>query len=277
MDKSCNYKNWLLLVYPDEAYSDWYSRLKNTGLEIAYSPLHENDNWRPADEMLSNPRCGNSKDIKDYNISLKFKELFNSWLEKHKDNLESINGEIPTDQVYAEGKPKKPHYHVVIHSSGSKSEEQLKEIARECIAPDPPLPIRCKGISGSIRYLVHYDDPDKEQFPISSIVTLNGFDIDRYFKPTVAQEDELFYMISHICHANELYSFNALMDWLAVRSKTGDFLEEFRYCRSHCNLIKAYVDGRGRCKRYKEVDEFEKGRVQALYYIADQIKNKDII
>lgn len=36
-------RNWVFLVYPDSAPSDWVSVLQSTGLSCAISPLHDRD------------------------------------------------------------------------------------------------------------------------------------------------------------------------------------------------------------------------------------------
>lgn len=273
MGKTGTYKNWLMLCYPDEAYENWFRRLDNLSAEIAISPLHENDKWIDGDRMIDNPRCGQPADLGLFNRSLKFLELFKNWKLKHLKEI-SDDGELPVDQIYSEGKPKKPHYHIILRFSGSKSQEEIEKIACECIAPAPPKPFKCDSISGAVRYLVHYDNPDKEQFAISSIQTLHGFDIAKYFKPTVAQEDELMSSIVHICRSNDLYSFDMLIDWLCVRAVKGDFLEEYRYTRTHCNLVGRYVDSIGKYRRYKQIDDNDVEQRRALKLIADILNEK---
>lgn len=274
MSKTGTYKNWVTLVYPDESYQDWFRRLGNSFCEIAISPLHENDHWREGDRMVENPRCGSPGDLLVFNMNIKAMEAVRLWLIDHKEELVNDDGSLPVDQIYETYKPKKPHHHVFFHFAGSKSQEQVEKICCECIAPCPPKPFKADSPSGYIRYLVHYDDPDKEQFPISSIITLNGFDVSKYFLPTQAQQDEIVYNIMQICAHNELYSFDQLLDWLVVRAKRGDFLEEFRYCQRRCNFVARYVDSRGKYKRYKELDEQARNRVEAIDRIAQVIDEK---
>lgn len=246
--KNDRYRIWLQLVYKDEAFSDWIRRLDATGAEIAISPLHKSDVWRSDDPMIINPRVGCSPDLADLNRRIQ--------------------------QVYEDGKPKKPHYHLVIKFAGSKSFDQVCSIMQECIQPDPPRPFKCDSIGGSVRYLVHYDNPDKEQFPISSIVALHGFDFERYFKPTIAQEDELFRSIVYIMSEHRIYSFYELLEFLASSSEDQMFVEEFRYARNHCTLIKGYADGRGRYKRALRIDELEFEKIKAIKNIGDIINKK---
>jgi hypothetical protein len=41
--KSIKKRNWAFVLYPESAPSDWFDRLKQTGLDGAVSPLHDKD------------------------------------------------------------------------------------------------------------------------------------------------------------------------------------------------------------------------------------------
>lgn len=242
------YKTWLYLVYPDEAYPDWVRRVKDSGAEAVFSPLHSSDVWRSSDRMIENPRVGCSPDLNAYNARI--------------------------SQEFEDGKPKKPHYHLVVRFSGTKRQNGANEFAISCLQPDPPRPFHCDSIGGSVRYLIHYDDPDKEQFNISSITSLNGFDFEKYFEPTIAQEDQLFISIRNLIFENDIIGYFRLMDFLAERYIEGEFVEEFRYCRSHYGLIRSYADGRMRYLNSRDLLRRDDERTEAIRELGRIINDK---
>lgn len=209
------YKDWLFLLYVDECYPDWLRRLQDSGVQAAISPQHNNDTWGYNDPMLEDPRVGCSPDLGDYPANL-----------------------------FVAGEKKKKHRHIVLRFPGSKSQEQVNDFCVEVFQENPPRPFKCHGIGGAVRYLIHADQPEKEQFRQSSIISVNGFEVDRYFKPTIAQEDELFYSIRNICEEEDFYNFYNLLYYLSNKAQSGDYVEEFRYCRSHVHLISTFVRSR---------------------------------
>ena len=220
MSRNDRYKTWLFLLWEDNHYPDFMERLQSSGVQAAISPLHNNDLWGYNDSMIDDPRVGLSRDLRDFNLS-----------------LGSNFGEP--------GQHKKAHRHIVLSFSGSKSQDQVNDFVCKVFSDNPCLPMVSHSISGAVRYLVHYDNPDKEQFAITSIISVNGFDVEKYFKPTVAQEDELFYSLLVLIEEHNFCSFYNLLFYLSNAAKNGDYVEEFRYCRSHVHLISSFVRSRG--------------------------------
>ncbi|WP_457778438.1 Rep family protein, partial [Streptococcus uberis] len=54
-----------------------------------------------------------------------------------------------------------------------------------------PIPQKVKSIEGAVRYLIHADSPDKAQYTQADIKVIGNIDLDRYFKKTGVQKDEL--------------------------------------------------------------------------------------
>ena len=75
--------------------------------------------------------------------------------------------------VNADGKPKKPHYHVQFIFDGKKSDDQFKEI----IAKFGGVGVEdVQSLRGYARYLCHLDNPDKAQYNTSMVKALGGAD-----------------------------------------------------------------------------------------------------
>lgn len=88
------------------------------------------------------------------------------------------------------GEVKKPHFHVVIYFSGKKSFSQVRDITDSL---NQPIPQVVNDIRSMVRYLVHYDNPEKHQYNRKDIKALNGFDLRNYFDYS---KDEKYDMIA---------------------------------------------------------------------------------
>ena len=92
-----------------------------------------------------------------------------------------------------------------------KSFNQIKEITDEL---NQPIPQKVKSIEGAVRYLIHADSPDKAQYNQTDIEVIGNIDLDRYFKKTAIQKDELTAEImDYICDNDitELADFARLL------------------------------------------------------------------
>lgn len=141
--------------------------------------------------------------------------------------------------VTAAGEPKKPHWHVVLCFKGKKSIDQVQAISdqlsgtkvlwKECAVGD---------LSGTVRYLVHFDDPNKAQYDIDDIEAYCGADVLAHFSG-LADVDEAVGEMMDWLDAQGITSFSVLAryarnnraDWFRVlTSKRTVFLAQ--YCKS---------------------------------------------
>lgn len=77
-----------------------------------------------------------------------------------------------TDNEGAEGEvTRKPHYHVMLCYSGAQSREAVMEVTAKINAT---LPFRVKDKVKYARYLLHLDQPKKEQFKKGTMPTVFG-------------------------------------------------------------------------------------------------------
>lgn len=96
--------------------------------------------------------------------------------------LKALVSPLHDSDVTAKCENKKPHRHCIIFFSSKKSEKQVQEISdefsgvkvlvRECLIRD---------IRGAVRYLVHYENPDKAQYDVGGIESFGGADVLEYF------------------------------------------------------------------------------------------------
>jgi hypothetical protein len=67
-----------------------------------------------------------------------------------------------------EDENKKAHYHIILLYPSQKSYEQVKSLTDSLNAP---IPKPCVSVKGSIRYMVHKDNPEKYQYDWNEIKT----------------------------------------------------------------------------------------------------------
>lgn len=86
------------------------------------------------------------------------------------------------------GELKKAHWHVLLLFDSQKSLEQVKALTERLNAPQPQI---CKSAKGSVRYMIHMDNPEKYQYDKSDIIAHGGADANEYFAPTSSEIESL--------------------------------------------------------------------------------------
>lgn len=115
--------------------------------------------------------------------------------------------------VRANGEPKKPHYHVVLVFKGKKSIQQIQEISDQ-LSGTKVLWEECAvgDLSGMVRYLIHFDDADKAQYPIEQIEAIGGADVVQHFE-NAGDVDSAVGEMMDWCVENTCYSFYRLANY----------------------------------------------------------------
>jgi hypothetical protein len=119
--------------------------------------------------------------------------------------------------VSADGSPKKAHFHVVLCFKGKKSIQQIQAISDQLSGVHVDWEHCAVGdISGMVRYLIHFDDPNKAQYPIEEIEAYAGADVLAHF----AQASDVDEVVGE------------MMDWLNEQGTTS-FAALSRYARQN--------------------------------------------
>ena len=114
------------------------------------------------------------------------------------------------------GEIKKPHWHILVMFEGVKSFEQIREITDKVKAP---IPIKTQSARGSVRYMVHLDNPDKFQYSRSDIIAHGGADIDDLLKPTSAHRYELIAEMQEYIVTNSITEFCDIAIYAALNRR----------------------------------------------------------
>lgn len=112
-----------------------------------------------------------------------------------------------------EGVKFKPHHHLVYVFDSVKTLDQVRDLIKPLKGTQPFV---LYSTSGYIRYLVHLDNPDKQQFdnPAGSILCFSGFedsrdmafDIGEYDVQKITSEINQFILDSGITEFADLYT-----------------------------------------------------------------------
>lgn len=112
--------------------------------------------------------------------------------------------------VDANGEVKKPHFHVILAFEGVKSYSQIKEITDRLNAP---IPQPVNGLIGTVRYLIHKDNPDKFQYAKEEIICGGGFDVVEFLERSPADKRKIIREIYDFIRENDITEFYELTDY----------------------------------------------------------------
>lgn len=90
-----------------------------------------------------------------------------------------VESPLHNKDVNADSTPKKAHWHVILIFGSKKSYSQVLEITEMLHAP---IPQKIQNIKGAVRYLIHFDNPEKFRYNREDIRCHGGAEIDQYFQ-----------------------------------------------------------------------------------------------
>lgn len=122
--------------------------------------------------------------------------------------------------VDANGEVKKPHWHVILIFEGVKSYSQIKEITDSLNAP---IPQAVNGLVGTVRYLIHRDNPEKAQYPQDEIICGGGFDLAEILNRSISDRRRIIRDIYDYIAANDITEFYELTDY--ARANNPDWFD----------------------------------------------------
>lgn len=131
-----------------------------------------------------------------------------------------------------DGMERKPHYHIELIFDGKQSFERIKEI---CDFIGAKYPRVCTTKRGYARYLVHLDNPEKEQFDINDVIQIGD---DSYFDCITSVADKILLMgeICDFCYQHEIFEYwyivlysheHNIIEWLSVLTAQSNFFKAF--------------------------------------------------
>lgn len=119
---------------------------------------------------------------------------------------------LHSPDLASSGEERKKHYHVLLDFDSLKSFEQVKSIS---LSVNGTNPVIISNPSGYYQYLIHKNNPEKEQFKdgFNAIETFNGFDADRYIDFTKKQIRAYKRDIIHIINKYHITEYEVLVSF----------------------------------------------------------------
>ena len=133
----------------------------------------------------------------------------------------------------------KQHWHIICDFEGQKTQSQVNKISKSVNGTEAFTII---SPIGYYEYLIHKNDPDKEQFPegFKAITHMNGFDVETYQQ--IEKKDKLeeasFTLIEAI-RENEYYEFAQLVEYCYDND-----MELLKELRKHGYFYNSYIRSR---------------------------------
>lgn len=138
----------------------------------------------------------------------------------------------------ATGEPKKPHYHVMVFYQGPTSYNVVKRLTDGL---NQPIPQVVEQVRGYYRYLTHMDNPEKAQYAVSEIRTLNGFDIGDFVEMSKSEVTKVLRALMDYIRENDLTEYADLMDMTMCEGVPPDW---FDVAASHTLFFTGYLKSR---------------------------------
>lgn len=150
--------------------------------------------------------------------------------------------------VDGNGKPKKPHRHVVVAFDGVKTRAQAKEVFDRIGGVGAEA---VNSLYGMVRYLTHEDNPEKAHYCTVDVLTFGGFEYKRYASTKEDEEKQTLTQMGQIFNAiveKKLYNFSDCADYLLTEQpelfhcyrKNAYFFAN--YLKSKQNIYKNMLD-----------------------------------
>lgn len=139
-----------------------------------------------------------------------WKEIIESW------HTEAYVSPLHDKDLNGDNEEKKAHRHVVLVFSGNKSAEQIQELSDQLSGVKIiPAKNRVADKRIMVRYLVHYDNPEKFQYEIDDILEIGGADKLAFFAGEKEDDTAVREMMSW-AREQGITSFATLADYAAA-------------------------------------------------------------
>lgn len=135
--------------------------------------------------------------------------------------IEWVCSPLHDKDIDPNGEPKKSHYHITLLYPSDKSFNQVSELVVDILKQ--PIPIKCISVKGSIRYMVHKDNPDKYQYNWHDIKSFGGADLQSLCEPTLTERMVILQEIMDFIDENNVIEFDYLDTYARKEGKTDWF------------------------------------------------------
>lgn len=160
-----------------------------------------------------------------------------------KSGLQCAVSPLHDKDIDPNGKPKKPHYHIILVYGNPTTYNNVKGFTNGQLGQT--IPQGLEQVRGYYRYLTHADNPEKAQYSSAEIEHINGFDIRDFVEMTKSEVVKLKRQIQEFIRDNELTEYSDLMD--ALMDAGESMADHYDVAASNTLFFDRYLSSR----RYK--------------------------
>ena len=154
------------------------------------------------------------------------------------------------------GKVKKPHYHMMVKFDTLKSRQQVVDTF--CLPLNANMfPQIAQSERGSVRYLIHMDNPGKPLYRLDEIRLFNGYDPEDYFDLSNAELCKIPSAVQEYIELENICSYAELCELCRI------YAPWYKYVISNTYFLSNYIDSRVKALR-KPAEELEIKKQQLL-------------
>lgn len=152
---------------------------------------------------------------------------------------------------------RKQHIHVMLYfgKGANKSYDQVKEYSSQLNGTNPFI---VHSPDGMIRYFIHKDNPEKQQFEEFDLIRFCGFQVAQAFN-NFDNESQLYNSIEEFITDRSIYNFFILQQDLKHEGNIAE-LEFLR--RRATNYFRAVLDGRYQLNKNASIKITDDGEVE---------------
>lgn len=136
-------------------------------------------------------------------------------------HIEWVSSPLHDKDTNPDGEIKKAHYHITLLYPSLKSYSQVTDLVVDTLKC--PIPIKCNSVKGSIRYMVHKDNPEKFQYCWNDIKCYGGVDLQSLCAPTHTERMLIQKDIIKFVRDNEITEFEEIVN-IALDTNNDDWL-----------------------------------------------------
>jgi len=195
---------------------------------------------------MSEKKSSEEKRSNNWNFILYPESAPSNWRDIiNETRIEWVESPLHDKDINPDGTEKKCHYHITLLYPSLKAFNQVEELTKKI---NQPIPIRCQSVKGSIRYMVHKDNPEKHQYDWNKIVCYGGADLSSLCGATASEKIQIQKEIFKFIRDNGLVEFSDLLDCIEKIGNDDWFTIAVNYSTIPIN---AYLKSR----RYKERED----------------------
>lgn len=166
--------------------------------------------------MILYPKGYSSKTINTFSFLVYPESAPENWLATLEDlQVPCAVSPLHDQDKNEDGTIKKPHYHVLVHFQGGKSESFCQGIIDDVNGSQGNSQgLVSRSLDASVRYLAHVGFRNKFQYDYNRIITFGGFDVNRYFVSSDSAESSTLKSVLLFIRDNHIFNFSDLIDYM---------------------------------------------------------------